>query len=281
MDINLARTFLTVAETGSFIDAAHRLNITQSTVSARIKGLEDLLGRPVFERSKSGADLTEAGEQFHKHALTLVRVWQRAQLEVGLSDQNRNHISLGAPPALWNGFLLQSISLLRKDHSDIAITGASGLPEHLLKQLIEGELDLVIMYRPIQPPGHAIEHLFDEEFVLVSAVTSGQTQENNSYVFINWGTDFRADHASAYPDLVNPRLSLDFETLDIDYILSNNLSAYFPLRLVKPYISSGLLYQPENARRFTYPVYVVYPESGNEEGYLPILNMLKRECAKF
>ena len=62
MDINLARTFLMVAETGSFIDAAHRLNITQSTVSARINGLEVLLGRPVFERSKSGADLTAAGE---------------------------------------------------------------------------------------------------------------------------------------------------------------------------------------------------------------------------
>ncbi|MGZ8409977.1 MAG: LysR family transcriptional regulator, partial [Hyphomicrobium sp.] len=90
MDINLARTFLMVAETGSFIDAAHRLNITQSTVSARIKGLEDLLGRPVFERSKSGADMTAAGEQFHKHALALVRVWQRAQLEVSLSDQHRD-----------------------------------------------------------------------------------------------------------------------------------------------------------------------------------------------
>ena len=45
MDINLARTFLMVAETGSFIDAARKMNVTQSTVSARIKSLEDLLGR--------------------------------------------------------------------------------------------------------------------------------------------------------------------------------------------------------------------------------------------
>ena len=51
MDVNLARTFLMVAETGSFIDAGRKLNITQSTVSARIKGLEDLLGRELFERS--------------------------------------------------------------------------------------------------------------------------------------------------------------------------------------------------------------------------------------
>lgn len=64
MDINLARTFLMVAETGSFIDAARKMNITQSTVSGRIKSLEDMLGRPLFQRSKSGAELTNAGEQF-------------------------------------------------------------------------------------------------------------------------------------------------------------------------------------------------------------------------
>ena len=85
MDIALARTFLMVAETGSFIDAARKMNITQSTVSARIKVLEELFGRPLFERSKSGAALTGAGEQFQKHALALVRVWQHAQLEVGFS----------------------------------------------------------------------------------------------------------------------------------------------------------------------------------------------------
>ena len=55
MDINLARTFLTVAETGSFIEAARKMHVTQSTVSARVKVLEDLLGRPLFQRSKYGA----------------------------------------------------------------------------------------------------------------------------------------------------------------------------------------------------------------------------------
>ena len=54
MDITLARTFLMVAETGSFIEAARRMNVTQSTVSARIKVLEGQLGRPLFERSKIG-----------------------------------------------------------------------------------------------------------------------------------------------------------------------------------------------------------------------------------
>ena len=100
MDINLARTFLMVAETGSFVETARKMNITQSTVSARIKGLEDMLGRPLFERSKSGAELTDAGGQFQKHALALVRVWQHAQLEINLSATHRDHLSVGAPTTL-------------------------------------------------------------------------------------------------------------------------------------------------------------------------------------
>src|SRR5262245_66354900 len=95
MDIALARTFLMVAETGSFIDAARKMNVTQSTVSARIKVLEEQFGRSLFERSRNGATLTAAGEQFKKHALALVRIWQHAKIEVGLSGQRRDHLAMG------------------------------------------------------------------------------------------------------------------------------------------------------------------------------------------
>src|SRR6516225_3077683 len=110
MDIALARTFLMVAETGSFIDAGRKLNITQSTVSARIRVLEELFGRPLFERSKNGASLTGAGEQFQKHALALVRVWQHAQLEVGFSGPYRDRLAWGAHASPWAGVLMRWIS---------------------------------------------------------------------------------------------------------------------------------------------------------------------------
>ena len=278
MDINLARTFLTVAETGSFIDAAQRLNITQSTVSARIKGLEDLLGRAVFERSKTGADLTEAGEQFHRHALALVRVWQRAQVEVGLSDQHRTHIALGAPTVLWNDFLISSVTALRKEVPDIALLGTTDRPNILIQRLVEGELDLAVLYRPIQPPGHTIEHLFDEEFVLVSGNSKEENLGKNTYIFINWGPDFEVDHAAAYPELTNAGLCLDLGTLSIEDIMTNELSAYFPLRVVKPYLLSGRLHQTPKARRFSYPVYMVYPELRDEETYEPIMQCLRKNA---
>jgi DNA-binding transcriptional LysR family regulator len=278
MDINLARTFLMVAETGSFVDAARKMNITQSTVSARIKGLEDMLGRPLFERSKSGAELTAAGEQFQKHALALVRVWQHAQLEVGLSDQHRDHLAVGAPMSLWDGFLLKWVSWLRTNIPDIAVSASEGLTAVLTQRLIEGTLDLAVMYRPSQPPGHVIEHLFDEEFVLV---TSARARGANDYVFVDWGADFQQDHAAAYPELANPGLHLDLGSISIDYLLANEASAYFPTRIVKHHLARGRLRRPRRARRFVYPVYMVYPETRDEEAYEPIIAGLRREAVRF
>ena len=158
MDIDLARTFLMVADTGSFIEAGRKLNLTQSTISARIRSLEDLLGRPLFLRSKFGAELTSAGEQFQKHALALVRVWRHAQMEAGLSSKHRDHLAVGAPNVLWDGFLLKWVSWLRSNIPDIAVSGSGGVSAILSQRLVEGTLDLAVLYRPVQLPGFTIEH---------------------------------------------------------------------------------------------------------------------------
>lgn len=281
MDINLARTFLMVAETGSFIDAARRLNITQSTVSARIKGLEDSLGRPLFERSKSGAELTRAGELFQRHALAMVRVWQQAQLQVSLADQHRDHLAVGAPMSLWDGFLLKWVSWLRSDSPDIAVTATSGLSAILTQRLIEGTLDLAVMYRPSQPPGLTIEHLFDEEFVQVSAIKPGARRTSGDYLLIDWGQEFVQDHAAAFPEHASPALNLELGPLSLDYLISNGCTGYLPARLVRPHLTRGRLKLAKRARKFVYPVYMVYPEAHNEETFEPILEALRKSAARY
>ena len=279
MDVNLARTFLVVAETGSFVDTARKLNITQSTVSARIKGLEDLLGRPLFTRSKSGAELTGAGELFQKHALAMVRVWQQAQLQVSLADQHPEHISVGAPLSLWGDFLLKWAAGLRIQIPGIAVSATAGPSPVLSQRLIEGTLDLAVMYRPSPPPGLTIEHLFDEEFVLVSSTRAGR-RGSNDYLLIDWGADFVQDHAAAFPEHANPAISLDLGPMGLDYLLANECSGYFPARMVRKLISRGRVREPKRARKFVYPVYMVYPETRNEEAYEPILRGLRRAAAK-
>ena len=92
------------------------------------------------------------------------------------------------------------------------------------------------MYEPGQPPGFTIEHLFDEEFVLVTSAP-GRRRHQSDYVFVDWGPDFQADHAAAFPELNNTGVNLDLGSMGIDYLLANEASGYFPRRLVKNHVT--------------------------------------------
>lgn len=280
MDITLARTFLTVSETGSFIDAARRMNVTQSTVSARIKSLEDALGMPLFARSRSGADLTPAGEQFRKHALALVRVWQHARLEVQLTAEHSDHLAVGAASSFWNDVLIRWLSFMRTTIPHIAVSAATASSNILIERLVEGTLDLAVLYRPTHPPGLVAEHLFDDELVMVTSAPPGTRRSAQHYVFVDWGRDFRQDHATAYPDLSAAGLHLDIGASGLNYLLNNAATGYFPLRLVKTHVSRNRLRLVKRRRRFTYPVFAVYPETRDEDAYEPILEGLRQITSK-
>src|SRR5438270_12508145 len=86
MDIELARTFIEIVSTGSFIKAADRLHVAQTTVSARVRLLEQQLGRPLFVRNKAGASLTPGGEKLLRYGPTFVQLLQRAKQQVAVSE---------------------------------------------------------------------------------------------------------------------------------------------------------------------------------------------------
>lgn len=121
MNVVLARTFLAVVETGSFVKAAEQVFVTQSTVSTRIKALEAQLGKNVFDRGKAGASLTPAGAQFQKHAITIIRAWEQALLEVSLPEGYQSALTIGGQYSLWDGFLLEWLAQMRSKAPEVAI----------------------------------------------------------------------------------------------------------------------------------------------------------------
>jgi DNA-binding transcriptional LysR family regulator len=234
-----------------------------------------MIGTALFERSKAGASLTPAGHQFHKHALALVRIWEHARLEVGLAEEHKDHFAVGAQISLWDGFLLHWIAWMRDRHPSIAITAMMGHSNLLMERLSEGTLDIAVMYRPVNKPGLIIEHILNEELVMVSSDPNCQNKPDHKYIFVNWGPEFHADHALAYPTMTHPGLSLDLGSLGINYLLENKASGYFPTRVVQHYIDKEELFIVKRTPRFVYPAYVVYPEQRNETAFEPFLEKLR------
>ncbi|MFT5112887.1 MAG: DNA-binding transcriptional LysR family regulator [Parasphingorhabdus sp.] len=71
MNQNTLETFLAILETGSLAKASKRLYVGQSTVTTRLKRLEDELGQILFNRTKSGVTLTSSGHKFRRYAETM------------------------------------------------------------------------------------------------------------------------------------------------------------------------------------------------------------------
>ena len=279
MDVDLARTLLAIVETGSFKEAANRLHLTQSAVSARIKALEDAVGRRLLERSKNGVRLTPSGEHFYRHAMTLVRIWRQALLEVALSEKHIAHLAVGAQISLWEGFLLKWIAWLRDARADLAVSAQVGGSAELMERLSDGTLDLAVVYRATQRPGLIIEHLFDEELVLVTSEAKSGSIPGPRYVFVNWGPEFSGDHAETYPGAHHAGLQLDLGAIAINYLFDTQASGYFPLRVAKPYLADGRLRLVKRARRFVYPVYAVYPLDHEDEAFTRVLEGLRNPAA--
>ncbi|MGI5238276.1 LysR family transcriptional regulator [Dactylosporangium sp. CA-139066] len=82
MDLDAVRTFVAVAETGQFQQAAAALAVTQQAVSKRIAALEKGLAVRLFTRTPRGAQLTIDGQAFLPHARELLRVAERADASV-------------------------------------------------------------------------------------------------------------------------------------------------------------------------------------------------------
>ena len=153
MDVNLARTFLAVVESGSFIEAANLVHVTQSTVSSRIKTLEDLIGQTLFVRTKAGAKLTRAGLQFQKHALAIGARMGTCPAGCRASRATpRSLFTVGAQISLWDGLHVEMDRGI--DAREYALTSPSPHPSAirstaLMERLLEGTLDLGVMYRPV------------------------------------------------------------------------------------------------------------------------------------
>lgn len=273
MDIELARTFLEIVSTGSFIKAAERLHVGQTTVSARVRLLEQQLGRPLFVRNKAGASLTPAGEQFLRYAPSFVQLWQRARQQVAVPAGHRAVLTVGSEVSLWQPLLLNWVRRMRHLHSDIALRVHVDVPQDLITHVAAGLVDIAIMHAPQHRPGLKVDLLMEEELVLVTSDPNTAALDNSRYVFVEWGPDFALHHEVSFPDST-PALVANLGPLALNYVLLEGGSGYFRMQAVKPHLTSGELHVVPGAPHFSFPIYAVHSANVDDATLGPALEAL-------
>ena len=264
MDITTARTFLEIVKTGSFVGAARNLNVTQTAVSARIRGLEQQLDRTVFVRNKAGAKLTPAGDQFLRFATSLVQIWDRARRSVAIAPGRETVVTIGAELSQWNPLMRDWLVWMRCEYPELAISAHIDSAERLMEQVQEGALDLAILYAAPARPGIVAELLFEERLVLVRTTPADQPLDPEDHVDVDWGEDFAASYHAAFPDAVPGTVSISYGPLALDYVLARGGSGYFRMAAVRPYIVSGRLALVPDSPEFSYSAYAVHSTRADE-----------------
>lgn len=260
MDIDRARTFLEIVHSGSFLKAADRLHVTQTTVSARIRTLEEELGRQLFIRNRNGAQLTPSGREFERFAQSFVQIWERARHQLAIPSGRTSVVALGGELSLWNPLLLDWLVWMKQAKPEIAIHAQVGVPDQLLDQLRTGVLDIAVLYAPKLLPGFKVELLVEEQLVLVRT-RNEETAGAKDYVYVDWGPLFAAQHDASSTAFGEPGLLVGLGPLGLSYILRAGGMGYFRRGAAAPHIEAGQLEVVEGAPEFTYPAYAVYPEA--------------------
>ncbi|MEU2618316.1 LysR family transcriptional regulator [Streptomyces sp. NPDC007157] len=150
MDLRAVRTFVAVAESGQFQEAAAVLAVTQQAVSKRIATLEKELGVRLFSRTSRGADLTVDGRTFLPHARELLLAEERATASVRSGRRPLRVDVVGArlaPAALLRGF--------HEAHPEIALDVVTLFDvDSALAALRSGAIDA--SFRAVAMPGRPL-----------------------------------------------------------------------------------------------------------------------------
>ncbi|MBX9843389.1 MAG: LysR family transcriptional regulator [Xanthobacteraceae bacterium] len=275
MDIELARTFLEIVSTGSFVRAAERLNVGQTTVSARIRSLEQQLGRPLFVRNKAGASLTPAGDQLLRYAPTFVQLWQRARHQVAVPPGHRAVLTVASEVSLWQPLLADWVIWMRRSLPDIALRVHVDVPQDLINHVASGFVDIAVMYAPQHRPGLKVDLLMEEELVLATTDPKPSRSKPSNYVHVDWGPDFALRHDATFPEAA-PSLFVNLGPLALNYVLEAGGTGYFRRQAIQPYLKAGRLHLVRGAPRFSYPVYVVHSAQADDALLEPALAGLRK-----
>ncbi|NND83228.1 MAG: LysR family transcriptional regulator [Gammaproteobacteria bacterium] len=259
MNIETIRAFLEVASAGSFQQAAANLHITQSAMSARIKSLEQLLNRPLFNRKRNGATLTAGGHAFYKHAQTVVRTWELARQETALSSDMNAMVGLGVQLNHWKSTAAPWLQWMKHNAPDVATQIKSDYSDRLMTMLRNGLINVAVLVEPQRSPDIVIEEFAREKLVLVSTVPRrAQATPVEGYVFVDWGTRFREAHTLAFPDNPMHQITVGLAAVGLNHILEQGGSGYFLESEVTKLIDDGSLHRVSDAQEFSVATYLAY-----------------------
>jgi LysR family transcriptional regulator, low CO2-responsive transcriptional regulator len=163
------RTFKTVADLNSFSLAAHRLKLSQPSVSYQVKELEETLGLPLIDRLGKRIQLTEAGTLMYGYARRMLDVLDEATIAIQeMRGIQRGNLRVGASTTVGIYLLPAALGAFKKLHPGLVISLEIGTRVRVQEQVLRSELDLAVVGPASKDPELAVIPFLSDELVVVA-----------------------------------------------------------------------------------------------------------------
>jgi LysR family transcriptional regulator, hydrogen peroxide-inducible genes activator len=167
MNLKDLKYLVALADTGHFGRAARRTFVSQPTLSAQLKKLEEYLGVKLVERHPKNVQLTEVGKQIVARARHMLSEGDEIlALARNNTDPLSGKLKVALIPTIGPYLLPRVMQKLRKALPQLGLMLYEYQTEDLLKRLKEGEIDLGILALPIEQDGLECRRLYREEFTV-------------------------------------------------------------------------------------------------------------------
>lgn len=149
INLELYRIFYTVANCKNITQASKQLNISQPAVTKHIKNLEQLLGEPLFVRTKKGVVLNQYGEKIYMNVKQALILFDEAERKIDeVKVINYGTIKIGISTSLARKYLLKYIEIFHEKYPNIHIDIDTDPTQKLIKKLRNGIIDIIISKFP-------------------------------------------------------------------------------------------------------------------------------------
>ena len=270
MNIVGLQTFVSIVQNGSLVRASEQLNVTQSTVTARLRTLEQEIGATLLNRQKSGVTLTASGTKLLGYAEIMIGLWRQARQETAPPQGTSSVCNFGCDPDLWPGLGKQIFDAVNGENPRMALSVWPADQAELYRMLSAGLLDMALTYRLAAPGDQTVYRLPPDELVLYATGPDRSLRADPGYIFVDLGTEFLTKHALAYSDAGTARVTFGSAVWALTYLLEREGSAYLPRRLAASQVQAGRLYETPNAPAFLRNIFlIVNPNAASRWPWLP------------
>jgi len=166
MDLRQLRYFVAIVEQGSFSRAASVLNVAQPALSLHVRNMEAHLGTPLLFRGPRGVAPTDAGEILLRHARIILNQFAIAEEQVrGGQSEPCGPVRLGLPGTIAEIVSVPLFVAAQRRFPKVQLRLAEAMSGFVTEWLIDGRIDLALIYRPPEGLGIAATEILREELV--------------------------------------------------------------------------------------------------------------------